>query len=435
MQASTAAPTVRYPLTSGQSSYYARVRERPEMSSSISAAYRIEGELDVARFAEAVARTVAQHDALRIGLCDEQADVPSQLVRPQPDNSALLSLQQVRSSSEAQFDRYVRLVHGKDLAEPWDLATEYPFRFRLLRRSPTVHAFLASFSHVAVDGRGMSLVLRDLWQNFEQDTAQPDGPSAPQRESFVSAAEQHAADASAKAAGFWRQRVAENRPSGEPAPARPDTAEQQGVTVRVTLSGAERKLLRERARTFGCTEFQLTMAALAYAVLTETATGDRVHVWLPVDARSPADFDTSGMFTVSLPVALPRTASLTEMTRQVREEVMAVAAYRQVDPATLTELQSSFRESDARRGWSVMATYFNRDQNPGERSARGIVARPGSYPADFQYLSRGVELDVVGGAASLRIALALDPAFSADGTADRLVDAFSAGLGGVHLAG
>jgi hypothetical protein len=141
------------------------------------------------------------------------------------------------------------------------------------------------------------------------------------------------------------------------------------------------------------------------------------------------------MFTVSLPVALPRTASLTEMTRRIREEVMAVAAYRQIDPVTLAELQSSFRENDTRRGWSVLATYFNRDQNPGERAARGIVARPGSYPADFQYISRGVELDVVGGVTSLRIALALDPAFSADGTADRLVNAFSAGLGGVHLAG
>jgi hypothetical protein len=112
-----------------------------------------------------------------------------------------------------------------------------------------------------------------------------------------------------------------------------------------------------------------------------------------------------------------------------------VAAYRPIDPLTLAELQSSFRENDTRRGWSVLATYFNRDQNPGERAARGIVARPGSYPADFQYISRGVELDVVGGVTSLRIALALDPAFSADGTADRLVNAFSAGLGGVHLAG
>ncbi|KOV51330.1 hypothetical protein ADL00_41170 [Streptomyces sp. AS58] len=433
MQVSTAAPTARYPLTSGQSTYYARMREQPEMSGSIAAAYRIEGELDVGRFAKALARTVAQHDALRIGLCDEQTDVPRQMVRPEPDNASLLSLQQVRSSSEEQFGRYVQLVHGKDLAEPWDLATDYPFRFRLLRHSPTVHAFLAVFSHVAVDGRGMALVLRDLWHNFEQDTAQPDGPSVPQRKSFVLAAQQHASSASPKAVGFWRQRIAENHPSGEPARARPDAAQQQGVTVRATLSGAERKLLRDRARTFGCTEFQMTMAALADAVLSETFVGDRLHVWLPVDTRSPEEFDTSGMFTVSLPVALSRTSSLTEMTRQLRDEVMAVAAYRQMDPVTLSALHSSFREIDTRRGWSIAATYFNRDQNPGERRARDIVARPGSYPANSYFISRGVELDVVGGVESLRISVAFDSAFSADGTADRLVNAFSVGLGGVDL--
>ncbi|WP_344641085.1 condensation domain-containing protein [Kitasatospora cystarginea] len=436
IQASTAAPTARYPLTSGQSSYYAQERARPEMSSSISATYRIEGELDVARFAEAIARTVGQHDALRIGLCDDvRLGTPTQLVRHQPDNASLLSCQQVRSSSEEQFSRYARLVHGKDLAEPWDLTTEYPFRFRLLRHSPTVHAFLASFSQVALDGRGMALVLRDLWQNFEHDTAHPDFPSVPQRPSFVRAAEQHAAGGSPRTAGFWQQRIAENCPSGEPPTERPDTIDQpRCVMAQATVSGAERAMLRERSKTYGCTEFQLTIAALAHAVLTEVATDDRLHIWLPVDARSPGDFDTSGMFTVSLPVALPRTGSLLEMARQVREEVMAVAANRQMDHAALAALQASFRETDTSRGWTVSAGYSNRDQNPGEKVAQGVVARPGSYPADFQYISRGVELKVLGGAGSLSITLALDSVFSADTAADRLLNAFSAGLGGIRLA-
>ncbi|KJK58010.1 condensation domain-containing protein [Saccharothrix sp. ST-888] len=435
MQASTAAPMARYPLTSGQSSFYAQTRAQPEMSGSLSAAYRIEGELDVARFAEAVARTVGQHDALRIGLCDDgRLGDPTQLVRHQPDGASLLSCQQVRSSSEEQFSRYARLVHGKDLAEPWDLSTEYPFRFRLLRHSPTVHAFLASFSHMALDGRGMALVLRDLWNNFEHDTAHPDRPSVPQPQSFVRAAEQHAAGGSPRAAGFWRQRIAENCPSGEPPTERPDTTGQRRcVIAQATVSGAERAMLRERSRNHGCTEFQLTIAALAHAVLTEVATDDRLHVWLPIDARSPEDFDTSGMFTVSLPVALPRTGTLREMTRQVGTEVMAVAANRQMDHTTLAALQASFRENDTSRGWTVVASYFNRAQNPGEKAVQGIVARPGSYPADFQYESRGVELAVLGGAGPLNITLALDPVFSADTAADRLLSAFSAGLGGIRL--
>ncbi|WP_231591513.1 hypothetical protein, partial [Saccharothrix sp. ST-888] len=84
-------------------------------------------------------------------------------------------------------------------------------------------------------------------------------------------------------------------------------------------------------------------------------------------------------------------------------------------------------------GWTVVASYFTPAQNPMDKAVQGIVASPGSYPAHLHYTSPGVELAVLGGAGPLNIALALDPVFSADPAADRLLSAFSAGLGGIRL--
>ncbi|AUG80431.1 hypothetical protein CFP65_5744 [Kitasatospora sp. MMS16-BH015] len=437
MQTSSGGSAKRYPLTPGQASHHARSRSAPEVSTSLSVTYRIDGELDVERFIEALDSTVARHDCLRIGLSEEDGRPPVQWARPAPGRAALIRCQQVRSSSEEQFTRYAKLVHRSDLAEPWDLSAGYPFRFRLLRHSPGLHAFLASFSHVALDGRGTALVLRDLWHAFEYGPTGPGAETMAPAASFVEAAERGTAGPHEASGAFWDQRISEARQFAPrqfaPRPAELPGDDQPSYTAaHATVTGAERSELRAYAKSFRATEVQVAIAALANAVFAETAE-DHLHVWLPVDARTFGESDTSGMFTVSLPVSLRRTDGIAEMIRQVRNEVMSVAAHRQVDHATASAVSESFRERDGVRGWMLSTGYFNNDQNPGEKSVRGIVARPNGYPADTRYSSRGAELKVLGSTESLRVTLALGSRFAADPAARRIFDSFAADLGGVRL--
>ncbi|GAA2264342.1 hypothetical protein GCM10010430_56250 [Kitasatospora cystarginea] len=378
-----------------------------------------------------------QHDALRIGILDESGRDPLQWVRDEPDVKTLVDCRQVKSSSEEQFSRYVAMVLGKDLSDPWDLAVGYPFRFRILRYSPTVHAFLASFSHVALDGRGVALVLRSLWRNYEHQAAGAPGWPEPTPDSFVLAAGRHGgseAPGRAEAAEFWSKRLAGRAPVEVP---REDFQERsepgECVVANAVVRGAERTALRSLSRLSGCTEFQLAVSAIADAAFAVTS-ADRVDVWMPMDARTPSEEKTSGMFTVSLPISVERGKDPRQVVRQVRREVMAVAAYRNVDSATLTEIQERITPGGKTPGPKLVVSYFNRDLSPGEKTYESFTARPGSYSADYRYISSGMELKIIGGVNSLNLTLVLGPQFSAPAVVQRVMSAFSSRLGGISIS-
>ncbi|TXS61343.1 hypothetical protein EAO76_41350 [Streptomyces sp. sk2.1] len=328
-----------FPLTSGQSQHYRMTKENPELRTAIWSSYRIPGALDVGRFVDGVETLVAGHEALRTEIFERPDGELRQRIVDPPDRSRLITCEQVLSRSEDQFDRYVRHLVASEQTKEWEAGAP-PFRFRLLRYAPEVHAFVAGFSHTAVDGVGSEILMRDLMR-IHRETMRGSRPSGPPRGRFVESALREAAALEKRA-----RRVRKHDFSGVPPVTQfrtgsPGPRKAAGPSSRksdFSLTGEELAALRRAADRHGCTEFHWILAAFATTVFRVTRQ-DRLKVSIPVNLRGPADRDVVGMYVVAVPVVIDRPTGPDDLRRYPRKVGTAVlratAMYRTGSPELL----------------------------------------------------------------------------------------------------
>ena len=157
--------TAELPLTAGQLQQFERLRENPSIRTAIWCCFRVPGEVDIDRFTNSVEVLVSRHDALRIQILERPGGEPRQRIRGLPPRADLISCQNVLARSEEQFNRYIRHIMAQDRREQWGTGV-YPFKFRLFRYSPTVHVLMVRLSHLAVDGIGAEILIRDLMRTY-----------------------------------------------------------------------------------------------------------------------------------------------------------------------------------------------------------------------------------------------------------------------------
>lgn len=293
------------PLTTGQLRYFDALRRNPALRVGVWWGVRIPGELDVGKFTDSIQTLVSRHDALRIEILERSCGEPRQRIRSLPPRADLLSCRHVIARSEEQFSRYIRHIVARELRQKWD-ADAYPFRFRLFRYSPTVHVLVAGFSHLAVDGIGAEILIRDLMRTYG-DTLAGRPPRRLPRRAFADSVRQWAA-----AGGEGSRRCAQRDTAGPFLPTRfdvppPDAGEQgcRSRQVSLTLCGTELAALREQAGLRGCTEFTWILAAFARTVFLFTRQ-DRIKIAVPVNLRGPAERAVVGMYLLVIPVVVER---------------------------------------------------------------------------------------------------------------------------------
>jgi hypothetical protein len=296
------------PLVSGQLRYLDMLRKDPAVRTGIWRCVRIAGELDIDRFTDSVETIVSRYDALRIEILDRPGREPRQRIRGVPPRADLISCQDVLARSEEQFSRYIQHVIVQEQRQRWgvDACHAYPFRFRLFRYSPTVHALVLGLSHLAVDGIGAEILVRDLMRTYA-DTLAGRTPRGRPRRSFAEYVTQWAA-----ASGKGSRHAAQDDPAGVLLPTRfdvPPPAQGERDTrsrqVSLTLAGTELDALRERASLHRCTEFIWILAAFARTVFRFTRQ-DQVKISVPVNVRGPDEREVVGTYLLVVPVVLER---------------------------------------------------------------------------------------------------------------------------------
>jgi hypothetical protein len=293
------------PLATGQLDHLELLRGNPALRTGIWRCLRIPGRLDIDRFTDSVETLVRRHDALRIQIVDRPGGEPRQRIRGLPPRADLIFCQDVVARSEEQFSRYIRHVVANEQRQKWD-ANAYPFRFRVFRYSPAVHALVVGLSHLAVDGIGAEILIRDLMRIYEDPPAGCTPRGLPRR-AFADSLLQWAA-----ASGKGSRRSAERDPSDLPLPTQfdvppPDPGERGSRSRQVSLSfsGTELAALREQASLHGCTEFTWILAAFARTVFRFTPQ-DRIKISIPVNLRGPAEREVVGMYVLVVPVVVER---------------------------------------------------------------------------------------------------------------------------------
>ncbi|MFB7667290.1 condensation domain-containing protein [Kitasatospora sp. NPDC056138] len=396
----------------------------PELRTSLYASYRIDGELDVNGFIVALSQAVKSHEVLRIGVSQEPGRDPRQWLREEPGGGSLISCRNVQSASEEQFNRYARAVLAKDLSDSWDLGSQYPFRYRLLRYSPTVHAFLATFSHVALDGRGRSLVLQSLWQNLAGGERHTSPVSESSAAGFMDSALRHAEISlagGARTSEFWLSRLRQKLPPVRfSADLLTEPASRECATERVLVQGERLERIRSLSRLKGCSEFQWVVAAFADTVF-EVVPQDRVAIMIPVDTRLASEQNVSGMFTVPLPLFIERTESLDQSIRQARREILSVIARRNVSSTILDGIREALSSADSADAPGFSVTYVNGQWNQSEWHCGDVVAQEGAYRPRVSLHSTGMDLRAVSGDDSLELTLTLDVKISSPDAVCRVI--------------
>ncbi|MFJ5851030.1 condensation domain-containing protein [Streptomyces sp. NPDC092903] len=329
---------ISYQLTPEQTAHIERFPLGSKWRTAIWREQRITGPLNVQRLLSAVSRVVGQHEALRLGLSSSTLPL-SQWVRDEPPAGRLITAKNIASRSVEQFYNYVDRLLAAEISKDWDLVSDYPFRFILLRHSPSLHILFSGFAHVFIDAKSADLIQSEIWDRYGEV------PRRYNSRSYVERLLPSSEGTPSRAVMAEREREWVDRFSGMPSlgksvnvDAQPDSPTIQGPgREHFRISGEDLWRLRRMIEGAACTEFQWILACLSVA-LFKFSTYNQVKISATIDLRDVRNRETVGMFALRIPVALERKGSFQETLKCVAQEILkSLAAYRRMDPGALDQ--------------------------------------------------------------------------------------------------
>jgi hypothetical protein len=326
------------PLTLPQQGFVETLEANSELRASFSMSISITGTLDVAALLTSLHRLVSKNDALRIAMRRTDTASWGQWFRDTPPLSEVTKCQRVHAVSDIKFSKYVVGMATRDAATPWNLEEDYPYRFRLIRRSEKDHVLLLTFAKQAVDGAVCMILPRELWSSYHALLAGESASSEPGTR-FAEALRHRAAKDAAEPSEFWRSRLTRAQPSRFPLPNVPVEPDRRLAprTFAFSLAGEEVQVLRREASRARRSELQLIQAVLAEAVF-EQVPDDTLAITIPVDTRRSRERDVLGQFAMNLPLVLNRPANGDDIISQVRNEWFQVLQNRHITSRTVQHL-------------------------------------------------------------------------------------------------
>ncbi len=295
---------------------------------------RLRGALNEVALERSLRELVRRHEVLRTRYI-APAGTPEQRVESETE-WRLVRLDQWNlpaGQREAEAARWAR----KAIAEPFDLARDYPLRARLLRWSEQEHELVLTLHHIAADGWSLGVLWRELDALYR---AYARGQASPLAELPIQYAD-HAVWQREWLSGerlnqqlaYWQRRLA-----GAPRlldlptdyPRRP-TPERRGARETWSVDPELTQRLRVLSRQEGVTLFMTLLGAWQVLLLRQSGQEDLV-VGAAVAGRSQTELEgLIGFFVNTLPlrVQLGGNPTFQAVLRQVRE--VTLEAYSHAD--------------------------------------------------------------------------------------------------------
>ncbi|MEC4835664.1 non-ribosomal peptide synthase/polyketide synthase [Mycobacteroides chelonae] len=312
---------------------------------NMTAAFRLDGALDVVALGAALADVVGRHESLRTVFA-APGGIPRQVVRD--SGSADFGWQIV----DATDWTVAQLQQAMDAASrhAFDLATEIPLRATLFRIAEERHVLAAVVHHIAADGWSITPLVADLGTAY---TARCLGRAPDWTDLSVQYADytlwqrkqfgdlEDGDSRIARQLAYWQgaltgmpERIA--LPTDRPYPL---VAEHHGATIAVDWPVELQQQIARVARAHNATSFMVVQAALL-ALLSNLSSSSDVAVGFPIAGRrDPALDELVGFFvnTLVLRVDLTGDPTVSEVLAQVRARSLAAYEHQDVPFEVLVE--------------------------------------------------------------------------------------------------
>jgi hypothetical protein len=276
------------PLAPQQRGLWFLQQLRPASSEyNVQIALRMRGPLKVDCLREALDVLVARHEPLRTRIRPDAAGVPRQYVSP----TVRVALDPERGPA-ADPDRRVTEVLREEVATPFDLATQWPVRVRLVDLGGDDHLLAMTFHHLAMDGVSLSIVSTELDRAYAALAAgRPVAlPALPTHfTDYAEDVERRGVDEAGLE--FWRRELTGVGDLTLPADRSGHGVGANMITLRREVDAGTVRGLTGLARDAGTSLFSVTLAG--YALMLHRSTGERdFAIGMPVAGRTEATYES-----------------------------------------------------------------------------------------------------------------------------------------------
>ncbi|WP_422770144.1 amino acid adenylation domain-containing protein [Plantactinospora sp. WMMC1484] len=235
-------------------------------------ALRLRGALDAAALGRALTHLVGRHEILRTRYA-LVAGEPTQVI--DPAGPVELAVSDLTDLPAAERESRGFALAAQEPATPFDLATQWPVRARLLRLADDDHLLVVVFHHIACDAWSVGIFAEELSELYAAALAgRPDTLTPlPVQYADYAAWERNRSEADHRRhLDYWRGQLAGVPPLDLPADRpRPATRDWSGATVELELPAGLGGQLRDLARRHDATLFMVLLTG--YQTLLSRYTG------------------------------------------------------------------------------------------------------------------------------------------------------------------
>ncbi len=334
---------------------------------NMSAAYRLDGPLNISAFKEAINKVVSRHEILQ-SVIQLDGEVPIQRVKSNTGSPLVVKYIHTEQHSSEQI-----LLHIKEsIGEPFDFNNGPLLRITLLSLSDTEHIAVFTFHHIIFDALSFDIFLEELAQVYKAikdmtDLALPELPIQYRDYAWWQKEWFHLQKLEEQLT-YWEQQLA-GAPEVTSLPLkrqRPPVQTYHGCWFNVPIATKLSQGIKRLGREQGATPFMVLLAAFKVLLMHYTRQNDMV-LGTPVSGRSRTELENLlGFFINSLVIRTELSGAETflQLLKRIREITLKAQANSDIPFEKIVERLHPTRSLSHSAIFQIVFSFIHNSQSP-----------------------------------------------------------------------